>query len=160
LSGVSAAIAVDQFLRLPLLSQLIDVIEDGISDNIFYARDEPESGAYLLVISPFEAQSVYEIDVRGNEVPLLAPNEAGNGWTNEVISIAFMLSCSPVGVRSSRHGPAFFRRPTAGIRHALAVDETGSTEREPNDWQTYWGPATWRSRPCSMPVPSITPEFH
>lgn len=55
LSGGSAAIVVDQFLRLPFLSELIDIVEDGISDDIFYARDEPESGAGPLVISSSEA---------------------------------------------------------------------------------------------------------
>ncbi|WP_447725977.1 hypothetical protein [Sphingomonas koreensis] len=85
-----------QFASESLSFQLVDIVEDdGISENVFYARDELGIEPRLLPISTYEAESILVVDVGDNRVLLLTPNDAGDGWVREVVSpslYAFMYS--------------------------------------------------------------------
>lgn len=84
-----------QFVSKTIPFQLVDIIEDdGISDNVFYARDELGIDPQLLPISPYEAESIYVVDTGDDRVLMLTANEADDGWNAEIISnsfYAFML---------------------------------------------------------------------
>ncbi|WP_447760992.1 hypothetical protein [Sphingopyxis panaciterrae] len=76
-----------QFSSDSLPFQLEDIVDDhGISDNVYYVRDELGVEPRLLPISTYEAESVFVVDVEDNRVLLLTPNDTGDGWVREVMS--------------------------------------------------------------------------
>lgn len=79
-----------QFVSETLPFELVDFVEEGeISDNVFYARDELGIDPELLPISPYEAESIYAVDVTNDSVLFLTPDDDGEDWNKEIISNDF-----------------------------------------------------------------------
>jgi hypothetical protein len=79
-----------QFVSETLPFQLMDIVEDdGISDNVFYAREELEIDPSLLPISAYEAESIYVVDSASNEVKYLTFDEEIDEWSEQVVGSDF-----------------------------------------------------------------------
>jgi hypothetical protein len=79
-----------QFSSETLPFQLYDIVEDdGISDNVFYAREELGISPELLPISPYEAESIYVVDVSNDHVVYLTADDSSEKWNTEVLSESF-----------------------------------------------------------------------
>ena len=79
-----------QFASDTLPFQLADFVEDdGISDNVFYAREELGIDPRLVPVSLYEAASLYAVSVEDDRVLLLTPAASGDDWSSEVVIGSF-----------------------------------------------------------------------
>lgn len=88
-----------QFASQTIPFQFADFLEDdGISDNVYYAREELKIEPTLLPISIYEAESIFVVDVNDDRVLELTPNEAGDAWVSETVGsslYSFLLANLP-----------------------------------------------------------------
>lgn len=88
-----------QFSSESIPFQFADIVEDdGISDNVYYARDELKIDPTLLPISVYEAESIFVVDVNDDRVLELTCDETGEAWVSETVSsslYSFLLSNLP-----------------------------------------------------------------
>ena len=79
-----------QFASDTLPFQLADFVEDdGISDNVFYAREELGIDPRLIPISLYEEESLYAVSAEDDRVVLLTPAASGDDWSIDVVSESF-----------------------------------------------------------------------
>jgi hypothetical protein len=79
-----------QFHSDTLPFELAEIVDEyGVSDNIYYARDELGISPEMVPISPWGAEAIAVVDTTNDSVLILTANDSGDGWNQDILSASF-----------------------------------------------------------------------
>ena len=79
-----------QFHSATLPFELTEIVDEhGVSDNIYYARDELGIPPKMAPISSWEAEAIAVVDTSDDSVLILTANDSGDGLKREIRSTSY-----------------------------------------------------------------------
>ncbi len=79
-----------QFHLATLPFELTEIVDEyGVSDNIYYARDELGIPPEMVPISLWEAEAIAVVNTTNDSVLILTANDSGDGWNRDILSTSF-----------------------------------------------------------------------
>lgn len=79
-----------QFHSATLPFEMTEIVDEyGVSDSIYYARDELCIPPEMVPISSWEEEAIAVVDTTNDSVLILTANDSGDRWSRDILSTSF-----------------------------------------------------------------------